>query len=522
MIGPLNGIRAWVLSRDPNLAALRRAGRARDRDADDVRDRRQGARQPDLADLRRVRLVRDAAAGRLHAARCATRLAVAGGARGSWARCSSCVGTLASRSTLAGRRRDGCRRASRSSSPASSARCSPARRPRCCSRSSCRCRCPRRCPPSRTGSSAGAGRGRSLLAIVAALAGPDGGPAARSRGRAPAALSPRGSATTPIPPLGRRERRRGRTRRAVARGRAAPSTTLQPDVPRDAVPADRAEHGGAHGRPPRRRAHLARRDRRAVAARPAGTHADGSRRARCKSAAAAVLDRAADLLEARLGPTATGLLEALARACATGSTRRVDDAPRHGRPAAETTTAADRRSSSAARPELPGAGARASRSRRSRGTPSSPPPPSGAAGPSGCSAASRRSRRAPLSAAQERAAAHVERHSVWLHNSLRGAAGLGARRARRQPVRGPALVLGRARHPVGAALQRTQHRPERRARPAGDHRRGRPRSAAADADRHRHHGPVGAAAARRSWSPGSRPRPSRSRQDRPAFTLDAA
>ena len=30
-----------------------------------------------------------------------------------------------------------------------------------------------------------------------------------------------------------------------------------------------------------------------------------------------------------------------------------------------------------------------------------------------------------LSAAQERAAAHLERHSVWLHNSLRGAAGLG-------------------------------------------------------------------------------------------------
>jgi uncharacterized membrane protein YccC len=30
-----------------------------------------------------------------------------------------------------------------------------------------------------------------------------------------------------------------------------------------------------------------------------------------------------------------------------------------------------------------------------------------------------------LSAAQERATAHVERHSVWLHNSVRGAAGLG-------------------------------------------------------------------------------------------------
>jgi hypothetical protein len=30
-----------------------------------------------------------------------------------------------------------------------------------------------------------------------------------------------------------------------------------------------------------------------------------------------------------------------------------------------------------------------------------------------------------LSAAQERAAAHIQRHSVWLHNSIRGAAGLG-------------------------------------------------------------------------------------------------
>jgi uncharacterized membrane protein YccC len=32
---------------------------------------------------------------------------------------------------------------------------------------------------------------------------------------------------------------------------------------------------------------------------------------------------------------------------------------------------------------------------------------------------------APLSSAQERASAHVERHSVWLHNSLRGAIALG-------------------------------------------------------------------------------------------------
>ncbi|MEW2463793.1 FUSC family protein [Streptomyces sp. NPDC046994] len=33
---------------------------------------------------------------------------------------------------------------------------------------------------------------------------------------------------------------------------------------------------------------------------------------------------------------------------------------------------------------------------------------------------------APLAAASERAAAHLQRHSVWLHNSLRGALGLGA------------------------------------------------------------------------------------------------
>ena len=33
--------------------------------------------------------------------------------------------------------------------------------------------------------------------------------------------------------------------------------------------------------------------------------------------------------------------------------------------------------------------------------------------------------RGPLAAAQERASAHVERHSVWLQNSVRGAAGLG-------------------------------------------------------------------------------------------------
>ena len=67
----------------------------------------------------------------------------------------------------------------------------------------------------------------------------------------------------------------------------------------------------------------------------------------------------------------------------------------------------------------------------------------------------------PLAAAQERAVAHVERHSVWLHNSVRGAVGLGLAVFVADVSRRAALVLGRARHPLGAALERAQHGPER-------------------------------------------------------------
>ena len=55
----------------------------------------------------------------------------------------------------------------------------------------------------------------------------------------------------------------------------------------------------------------------------------------------------------------------------------------------------------------------------------SPRRPSGAAGSSGCSAASPRASPAPWRRPRSGPAAHVERHSVWLHNSVRGAAGLG-------------------------------------------------------------------------------------------------
>ena len=71
-----------------------------------------------------------------------------------------------------------------------------------------------------------------------------------------------------------------------------------------------------------------------------------------------------------------------------------------------------------------------------------------------------------LSAAQERATAHVERHSVWLHNSVRGAVRAGAGGACRETDRGPAFVLGGSRHAVGAALERAEHRAECGSRPA--------------------------------------------------------
>ena len=77
-----------------------------------------------------------------------------------------------------------------------------------------------------------------------------------------------------------------------------------PWVSRHAVPADRLEHGRADGRAPRRRAELAERDRRSS---PRG-HVERApvSHAACavKMAAAAVLERGADLLEATGGDCA--------------------------------------------------------------------------------------------------------------------------------------------------------------------------------------------------------------------------
>ncbi len=66
-----------------------------------------------------------------------------------------------------------------------------------------------------------------------------------------------------------------------------------------------------------------------------------------------------------------------------------------------------------------------------------------------------------LSAVEQRAGAHVDRNSVWLHNSVRGAVGLALAVLVAERNRRPALLLGRARHAVGAALERAEHRPDR-------------------------------------------------------------
>ena len=140
-------------------------GADRARDAGDVRAGRHRDRQPGRRDVRGVRLVRDAAAGRLRGpdARAA---AGAGGARGH-RRGVRVRSARWPRARLARRRRDGARRLRRACSPASSARCWPGRRRRCCWRSSCRSRCRGRSPRSPIAWPAGAWRRwRALLAIA--------------------------------------------------------------------------------------------------------------------------------------------------------------------------------------------------------------------------------------------------------------------------------------------------------------------------------------------------------------------
>ena len=367
------------------------------------------------------------------------------------------------------------------SSPASSARCSPAPRRRCCCRSSCPCRCPGR-PRSIPDRLAGWGMavGRRAPRRRAAVAGAGSRSAAPRRRSRPAGRWPRGCARrSPI----------------MLQGEAGPSQAELDDAVARADAAVAALHRTFFATPyrPTGLSTSARTVVRLVdelnwlnaiiVQAPPRSPGSPVNRAACavKTRAAAVLERGADLLDETGGrPDALdAALAELARRAATRwrATRPLDLPADEKRRIAGLVSSLDPSfraqelsfavSQIAANIELTAAAERRSWLERFLGR-----QPAGLPG--------------TLSAAQERAAAHVARHSVWLHNSLAGRDRAGACRPRRRPVRRAALVLGRARHALRAALERAEHRPERRPRPARNGRRVRRRRRAARRDRHQH------------------------------------
>ena len=396
-------------------------GAGRDRHAGDVRARRRGDRQPGRRDVRGVRLVRDAAAGRLRAGRCATGCRRRRRSR-SRAACSSCVGhaglahrrgwppsrwrssafarAVRRRRQLGAGRRDDL--AAAGVHPAGLA--ARARRPR-----------------SRIGWPAGAlASAAALLAIALLWPAPARDPV---RGAAIAALpGARGAAARRGRPPARRRRQPsdGEHDAAIARADAAVEALhavffATPYRPTGLSTAARAVVRLVD------ELTLAQRDRRpggaAAARRPRSTarrvRGEGRRGRRCSSAARSCWTRPSGARD--------GAARGARRSCARGSSeleRGATCAARRRR--ATTATSISSLDPSFRAQELSFVGL-ADRRRTSTW----PRPPSGAAGSSSCSAASRAGSPAPLSAAQERAGAHVERHSVWLHNSVRGAVGLG-------------------------------------------------------------------------------------------------
>src|SRR3984885_8254974 len=247
-----------------------------------------------------------------------------------------------------------------------------------------------------------------------------------------------------------------------------------------------------------------------------GLHRDGVHRAALtvKQAAAAVLDRAADLL-GTMGGSSDELDAALTELAAAHAKMQegvtaglpAPSPPPGGEQAAEFITSLDPAfraeelsyavSLIARTVELTAAAER----RRWRGRGRGRPPPGGRPG----------RRAAELAGAvarppARRCAGDAVRGAGTDHVLPRAALGLvaqqlawcgraGAGRARRETDRGPALVLGGPRRAVGAALQCAEHRAGRRSRHArhgsGFHHRRRP----ARGDRHEHHVVVVPAAA---------------------------
>ena len=109
----------------------------------------------------------------------------------------------------------------------------------------------------------------------------------------------------------------------------------------------------------------------------------------------------------------------------------------------------------------------------------------------------------PIASAQQRALAHVEPHSVWLRNSVRGAVALAGAVLIANLSGAQHSVLDRARHPLGPPVQRAQHRPERGPWAGRYDDRVRHRRCLGAAARHEHPAPVGGAPCR---DPGRRHR----------------
>ena len=317
--------------------------------------------------------------------------------------------------------------ASPSCSPASSVRCWPARRPRCCSASSCRSRWPGLPAPSRPARRLAAGRSASLIAIVVLWPAPASDPlrmplvrrlrparvgdARRSRSRARRF----------------RDRPRGRRRRGRRDRRGVPQ--LAHAVFRHPLPSHRPDHGRPNRRPIGGRARMAytilagcpRVSRRArLHARSAGSSggrggAGTWRRGAGRAARADGRDRIVPAPPAR-GPRRHGQAARSTISAGREPAGRVDLPRRATPPVRPRPTTLSSLEPTFRAQELSfaisavGANIELAVAARERTWWQQRPGPPAPRGP----------RRA--SSAQERARPSAERHSVWLHNSVRAIA----------------------------------------------------------------------------------------------------
>ena len=284
----------WLAVRDRGFGALRRAARAAIVMPAHVRARRQGHRQPDVATFAAfgsfaMLLLVDF--GGPMRERLQAQAALAARRRGRWSasarwpRSSAWLAAVAmalvgfARALRRGRQLRPRRRDDR----------------RCCWPSSC--------PVSLPGPASsipdrlagwGMAAAASLVAIAVLWPAPASDPLRAPAVAACRALAARLRADVAFLLGEERVCSRASTSRRSPRANAAVAAPA-PRLPRHALPPDRAEHGGAHGRAPGRRAELAERDHGAVAAhRRRAAAPSASRTCAVKAAAAAVLETGAD------------------------------------------------------------------------------------------------------------------------------------------------------------------------------------------------------------------------------------